>query len=297
MFQPPFAWPNQQQPPVPVPQELTNNREPVPLRPPVQRTAQGDADESNQEQPESEQEPEVVSLVDEDEAEQFREFEPEVSDPQYWKPHPSVEKYLDKHFNKLLADKDQEAILKEFPVPDCDAVKAPTLDPEVMEQLKNKGKDLRFGAERNLYKIQEQLLDVTGPLTSLWVELLQPDAEPTKQEIVLRLQRALVLLGSTSHAINVERRRVAWARINLKLKSLAEEDYKDREHNLFGPGFLEKASKKLEVDKGFVKVAHDSSGSSRKRTYEEDPKDLRCFLSKGAPAQYGSIARASHTTS
>ena len=122
MFQPTFAWPNQQQLPVPVPQELTGNREPVPIRPQVQRTAQGDTDESDQEQPELEQEPEVVSLLDEDEAEQFREFEPEVSDPQSWKPPPSVEKYLDKHFNKLLADKDREAILKEFPVPDCDAV-------------------------------------------------------------------------------------------------------------------------------------------------------------------------------
>jgi len=116
-----------------------------------------------------------------------------------------------------LADNDREAILKEFPVPDCDAVKVLTLDPAVMEQLKSKGKDPRYGVERNLYKIQEQLLDVTGPLTSLWVELLQPDVELSKQEIVLRLQRTLVLLGSTSHSINVERQRVAWARINPKL--------------------------------------------------------------------------------
>lgn len=61
-----------------------------------------------------------------------------------------------------------------------------------MEQLKSKGKDPYFGAERNLYKIQEQLLEVTGPLVSLWVELLQPDAELTKEEVVLQLQRALV---------------------------------------------------------------------------------------------------------
>ena len=134
----------------------------------------------------------IVSSLDEDEAQKFREFELEVIDPLSWKLPLSVQKYLDKQFNKLLADKDQEAILKEFPVPDCDAVKATTLDPEVMEPLKSKGKDLWNGAERNLYKIQEQLLDVTGPLTSLWVELLQSDVEPTKQEIVLWLQRALV---------------------------------------------------------------------------------------------------------
>lgn len=128
-----------------------------------------------------------------------------------------------------------------------------------------------------MYKIQEQLLEVTGPLVSLWVELLQPDAELTKEEIVLQLQRALVLLGSTSHAINVERRKVAWARINPKLKPLAEEDYNDRQSNLFGPDFLEKASKKLEADKALAKVS-DNSGNFRKRSYEEDPKDLRRFL-------------------
>ena len=58
-----------------------------------------------------------------------------------------------------------------------------------------------------------------------------------------------MLVGSTSHSICVERRRVAWARINPKLKPLTEEDYKDRGGNLFGPGFLEKASKKIETDK------------------------------------------------
>ena len=217
MFQLPFIWPNPQQLSEPTPQELTANKVSGLVRPPVQHTVQDDTEESYQEQPELEQEPEVVSLLDEDEAQQFCEFELEIIDPLSWKLPPSVQKYLDKQFNKLLADKDQEAILKEFPVPDCDAVKATTLDPEVMEPLKSKGKDLWNGAERNLYKIQEQLLDVTGPLTSLWVKLLQSDVEPTKQEIVLRL---LVLLGSTSHAINVERRRVAWARINPNLRKI-----------------------------------------------------------------------------
>ena len=63
-----------------------------------------------------------------------------------------------------------------------------------------------------------------------------------------------MLVGNTSHSINVERRRVAWARINPILKPLAEEEYKDRESNLFGPGFLEKASRKLEADKALARV-------------------------------------------
>lgn len=41
-------------------------------------------------------------------------------------------------------------------------------------------------------------------------------------------------------------------RINPKLKSLAAEDYSKRDGNLFGPGFLEKANKKLEMDKTLI---------------------------------------------
>ena len=45
------------------------------------------------------------------------------------------------------------------------------------------------------------------------------------------LLRVLVLLDSASHAISLERRKIAWARINHKLKSLALGDYKKRETN------------------------------------------------------------------
>ena len=44
-------------------------------------------------------------------------------------------------------------------------------------------------------------------------------------------------------------RKIAWVGINPKLKSLATEEYKDREDWLFGPSFLERAAKKLETEK------------------------------------------------
>jgi len=74
-------------------------------------------------------------------------------DPHKWQPPSSVVKYLDKYFNKTLTDADRQAILTDNPIPDCSTVKVPTLNPEVIEQLKSKGKDPRFGAERNLHKI------------------------------------------------------------------------------------------------------------------------------------------------
>ena len=91
-------------------------------------------------------------------------------------------------------------------------------------------------------------------------------------------QRALVLLGSASHSITVERRKIAWACINPKMKLLAIEDYEKREAKLFGPGFLEKAENPMPKRKGIL---------NKGRSFENDKRDLRSFLSKGTPAQYG----------
>ena len=66
------------------------------------------------------------------------------------------------------------------------------------------------------------------------------DAEVTGEQVVLLLQRALVLLGSTVHAVSLERRKITWAKLNPDFKSLAGEDYSQREGNLFGPGFWRK---------------------------------------------------------
>ena len=71
-----------------------------------------------------------------------------------------------------------------------------------------------------------------------------------------------------------------------KLKSLATEDYKDMEDWLFGPGFLEKAAKKLETEKALAMVIALPS-EQQKRPFQEDKKDLCSFISKGAPSKYG----------
>ena len=45
-------------------------------------------------------------------------------------------------------------------------------------------------------------MDVAGPLTCLWADLLNKEAEMSSEDVLLLVQRALVLVGSTSHAIN-----------------------------------------------------------------------------------------------
>ena len=230
-----------------------------------------------------------IHLLDEAEALELVEFDPSVEPKDTWNPPSSMVNFLEKHFNRTLEEGEREAILKDFPKPHCKAVVAPRLDDQVKEQLKKKGKDPNYGTEKSLFKIQEQLLDVAGPLTCLWADLLNKDAGITPEDTLLLVQRALVLMGSVSHSITLERRKIAWSRINPKLKSLASEEYNERESNLFGPGFLEKASKRLEVEKTLDKVSNQgTAGPSQKRPkYDRDKSDLRSFLSRGASAQRG----------
>ena len=76
--------------------------------------------------------------------------------------------------------------------------------------------------------------------------LLSKDANITAEDTLILIHRALVLLGSATHAVTLERHKIAWSRLNPKLNSLATEDY-SKDANLFGPGFSEKASKHLEM--------------------------------------------------
>ena len=232
-----------------------------------------------------------IELLGDAEALQLIEFDPAVDPKDSWQPPKAMASFLTKHFNKSLSEEEREAILKDFPVPNCGALKIPKLDDQVKDHIKSKGKDPHFGSEKSLYKLQDTLLDVAGPLTCLWADLLNEETSPSREDVLLLTQRALVLLGSASHLISLERRKVAWAKINPKLRSLATEEYDKRESNLFGPGFLEKASKRIEVDKTMSKVSNPhSSGannSNKRARYSRDKTDLRSFLARGPPARYG----------
>ena len=189
-----------------------------------------------------------MDLLDEAEALELVEFDPKVNPEDTWE-----------HFNRSLSNEEPEAIMKDFPQPNCDAVATPKMDDEVKEQLRQKEKDAFFGSEKTLYRVREQLLDTAGPLSCLWADLLNKDATVSKEDIVMLVQRALVLLGSASNTITLERRKIAWSRFNPKLKSLASEEYDKRKTSLFGPGFLEKASKRIEASRTLDKVCYNPS--------------------------------------
>ena len=103
-----------------------------------------DEEEESQSQ---DQEEDRVELLSEGEALEFIEFDPTV-DP--WKAPSTITSFLQ---NRSLSDDEREAIMKDFPRPRCDALTTPKIDDDLKEQLKSRGKDPHFGAEKSLYKI------------------------------------------------------------------------------------------------------------------------------------------------
>ena len=146
----------------------------------------------------------MVELLDKAEALELIAFITCVSPKECWGPLRHMASFLQKHFKRLLSDTNREAIMKDFPKPEVDAQVA-KLDQEAKEQLKRKGKDPHFGAEKSLYKIQE-MLELVGPLTCLWADLLNESAKVTPEDTLLLIQQAL---GSASHSISLEKRKVA----------------------------------------------------------------------------------------
>ena len=110
----------------------------------------------------------------------------------------------------------------------------------------------------------------------LWDDLTSKEAVLSREDF----QRALVLLSTashmiSSHMISSERRKVAWGKINPKLKTLASEEYNKCEANLFGLGFLEKVSKRIEVTKPCPKLPTPWPGTRTTKS------DLRIFWGGG----------------
>lgn len=71
---------------------------------------------------------------------------------------------------------------------------------------------------------------------------MNKEAKASPDDVLLLIQRALVLLGSALHSISIERHKILWAKTNPNLRSVGSKEYRKG-------GFLEKASNRLEVKK------------------------------------------------
>ena len=219
-------------------------------------------------------------------------FDLTVEDGATWEAGETIDSFLEKHFSCIISAEERDSIMGNFPRPACAVLHTPKLDEEVKKLIKQAGKDPHFGTEKALYKLQDQMLDLAGPLTCLWADLLSKDAKVKTEDVILLLQRVLVLLGSASHTITRERRRVAWARASpVSTRSPPEDTEKGKEATLFKGDFLEKATKRMEEEKALAKVSGGKHGGGppppKRHRSDQDPNDLRRLLERGAPAKYG----------
>ena len=253
-------------------------------------SSQGQAGEEEGEKEEEEED--VVDLLDESETLELVQFDPTVGGDNTWEAGEAIDDFLQKYFKRTLQPEEREAIMRDFPKPNCQSLQVPRLNEEMKAQIRKAGKDPHFGVKRSLFKLQDQLVDAVGPLTCLWADLMNKDAKVDPQDTILLIQRVLVLLSSASHSITQERQKVAWSRINPATVHLLTEDAEGekKETTLFVGGFLERAAKRLEDEKALAKVTgarHGGVPPPKRQRPGQDPNDLRRFLEKGAPAKYG----------
>ena len=237
------------------------------------------------------EEEDYLELLDEEEALELVQFEPVVDEDDAWKACDTIITFIKKNFNQVISTTTRDGIMKDYPKPKIEALFGPKLDEDVKKQIEKAGKDPHYGVEKHLYNLQKQILDISGPLTCLWADLLNRDAGVNPKDVILLLQSTLTLLGSASHTITQERRRVALSRINSTIGTLPEDteenQEKVKETTLFGGGFIEKATKRIEEQKALAKVVGTRNVPPYKRQQSRDPNDLHRFLQKGAPAKCG----------
>jgi len=140
-------------------------------------------------------------------------------------------KFLEKHFARTLQEEELDQIMGDFPKPNCLVLCTPKLDEEVKRLI---------GTEKALLKVQDQILNLVGPLTCLWSDLLNQQPDTTSEQVILLIQKVLILLGSASHSIKEERQRVAWARVNPKSTPPEDTERKQKEQHSLVEGFWKK---------------------------------------------------------
>ena len=175
--------------------------------------------------------------------------------------------FSEKHFLRCLSVE-----------PKCQALEAPKLDEQVNDCLEKIGKDPYFGSE-DAYKFQGQILDLAGPLTCLCADLLNSDIKIKKEDIILMVQRILVLVGSASDFISQKRKQILWSCLNPLIKDISmEKDGKGKGTTLFDGGFIEKASRMKKPCPRLL--AQKDNPPAKHRRYSQDPTDLRRFWTK-----------------
>ena len=210
----------------------------------------------------------------------------------------SMQRYLDKHLKRCLTKEEADALFKEHPRPDLSCL-APAVDKYMRDFL---GKRLPKSGDADLYKVQKSVLSVIRPMTSAWQMLEEgglrddPDLLVPAAEVLSLIQRTICLVGNTSELISQTWRARILEAVDPSLSKYGSEEFLSSSSTLFGEGFQETLSKRVEKDTALSKAV--SIMKRAKRTEEPSPSSSSSYSAKrgdqrrhffrgGPPAKYG----------
>lgn len=187
-------------------------------------------------------------------------FDP-VAKSTSWKPSASFSKFLDTNFRRKLSYQQSLVIMDDWATPELDALSAPKLDQQLLNQVPFKVKKFVQERDKEMFNVQRAFLNATGPLCGLH-DCMENDSTPSYEEIKVALEQALCLLGSANAQLSILRRQRVLAAINRSRTNLAELPLPNAKSWLFGDDFPSLASKQAELSRGLTKNLAQTTGKS-----------------------------------
>ena len=218
-----------------------------------------------------------------------------------------VQDYPAKLLSHVLTREEHAAIPKDWPRPTGKTCDTPSINAYLPNLLKVSASDLHR-LEGQLHRVQDAILDGLGPLINLWQALrdLRTDAEAplgsvTVSAVVLpALQRSMVLLGSASAMIWVERRERILRKINPDPCDKASQ-LPPVSGQLFGETFIDNLKEHAQLSRAIAAVKRPKrdppATAARGRSHYTQggrTSGNRRFLGRHESAQYGGGSGARH---
>ena len=181
-----------------------------------------------------------------------------------WKLPKGPEKYVVKHFTEFLSEDKIKKVLKDTPVPKNKIFTVPKLKSEMAELLPRFAREQVAKFDESLSKAQLRLMQVAGPLTSLW-QTFEKAANGKSEalnavDLTDTIEKAILLLGQAWVWTNYSRRLNYMTRFlnshkraHTVIKENGEILAKNRK-DLFGKKFYTALHKKAKTTKKAIEI-------------------------------------------
>ena len=178
-----------------------------------------------------------------------------------WTTSVSFSKFVDTNFRRKLNYQQSLAILDDWSIPEVDALQAPKLDQQLLNQVPLNMKKFVQERDKEMFTVQRAFLNATGPLCGLH-DCIENGSSPSYEDLKLALEQSLCLLGSANTQLSILRRQRVLAAINRSRINLAELPLPNAKTWLFGDDFPSLASKQAELSRGLTKNLSQTANKS-----------------------------------